>query len=145
MTEEIIVRLKILSVTHTPDQITSITGLRCGRSWLLGDKRGTTTIVEKCNGWILNSSLAKDASLVEHIEDVLAQAAPAAAEIRSLSEHSEVELSCVIYSFSPPALNFERAIIERICSLGASLDIDLYQLGNEHSGEGVVPPSRAAQ
>jgi hypothetical protein len=132
MNEEIIVRLKVLSVTHTPDQITSITGLRCDRSWLVGDKRGKTTIVEKCNGWILNSSLTKDAPLVNHIENVLGQAAPAAEKIRGLSEHAEVELSCVIYAFSPPALNFESAIIERICSLGASLDIDLYQLANEH-------------
>ncbi|MBP7142708.1 MAG: DUF4279 domain-containing protein [Opitutaceae bacterium] len=134
MTEEIIVRLKILSVTHTPDQITSLSGLRCDRSWLVGDKRGNTKIVEKCNGWILNSSLTKDASLVDHIENVLELAAPVAGKIRALSEHAEVELSCVIYSFSPPALNFESTIIERISSLGASLDIDLYQLEDPAMG-----------
>ena len=141
MNEEIIVRLKILSVTYTPDQITSITGLRCDRSWLVGDKRGNTTILEKCNGWILNSNLPKDASLVDHIENVLEQAGPVASNLRALSEYAEVELSCVIYSFSPPALNFKCEIIERINTLGASLDIDLYILENEHSAGSLVHPS----
>lgn len=130
MTEDTIVRLKILSATHTPDQITSITGLRCDRSWLAGDKRGKTAILEKCNGWVLNSSLSKKSSLVEHIENILEQVSPAAGKIHALSERAEVELSCVVYSFSPPALNFDKATIERLNSLGASLDIDLYQLEN---------------
>jgi hypothetical protein len=142
MTETIIVRLKILSVIHTPDQITSITGMRCDRSWLVGDKRGKTTIVEKCNGWILNSKLPKDACLVDHVENVLEQAAPVASMIRTLAENAEVELSCVIYSFSPPALNFKSEVIERINSLGASLDIDLYRLEDKYSAECVTPPPR---
>lgn len=146
MTTDIIyVRLKILSLAHTPDQITSITGLRCDQAWLAGEKRKETRIVEKCNGWILNSSLTKDASLVDQIENVLEQALPAAAKIRALSEHAKVELSCVIYSCIQPALNFERATIERICSLGASLDIDLYRLEDEHPAESDVPPLRPAQ
>jgi hypothetical protein len=128
MTEQTIVRLKILSVAHTPEQITGITGLQCDRSWLIGDKRRETAIVEKCNGWILNSDLSKDASLDAHIENILGQVSSVAERIRKLSEQAEIELSCVIYSSTPPALNFEKSVIVRLNALGSSLDIDLYPL-----------------
>lgn len=126
MAQETLVRLKITSATYTPGAITSATGLQCDKSWHAGDTRKPTTIVEKDNGWILNSGLSEAASLDEHMESLLGMIEPAKEVIRSFSATDSVELSIVIYAPSPPALNFPYSIINRAAELGASIDIDLY-------------------
>jgi hypothetical protein len=126
MPDEIIVRLKIISYCQVPQQITNMVGLACDKSWLIGDKRGKTIIVEQNNGWVLNSSLPKSASLEAHVENLLKRLSPYADKIQKFAEHDNVEFSCVIYATTPPALNFSNAVIQKISLLGASLDVDLY-------------------
>ena len=126
MPDETIVRLKIISNRQTPEQITDTVGLTCDKSWRIGDKRGKTIIVEKNNGWVLNSSLPKSASLEAHVENLLERLSPCAAKIQMFAEHDDVEFSCVIYAATPPALNFSKVVVQNISLLGASLDVDLY-------------------
>ncbi len=126
MADEIIVRLKITSVHITPEEITEKLGISCDNSWRLGDKRKKTIIEEKENGWVLDSGLSRSASLENHIDVLLKRLSPHAVTIRLLSQKSKVELSCVCYAATPPALNFSSGIIKRLDELGASLDIDLY-------------------
>lgn len=130
MADETTVRLKITSASRTPEQISEATGLTCDRSWRIGEKRGKTTIVERSNGWVLNSTLPKSASLEAHIEELLGRLLARADKIRALSEHDTVELSCVVYAILPPALNFDKSVIQRLAQLGASLDVDLYLTGD---------------
>ena len=59
MTDEIIVRLKVTSASRTPEQISDATGILCDHSWRIGEKRGKTILVEKTNGWVLNSKMPK--------------------------------------------------------------------------------------
>ena len=129
MTDEIIVRLKVTSASRTPEQISDATGILCDHSWRIGEKRKKTILVEKTNGWVLNSKMAKNAPLEAHIEELLGRLVVHADRIRALSEHETVELSCVIYASAPPSLNFNKSVIQRICQLGASLDMDLYLMG----------------
>jgi len=124
--DEIIVRLKIISNRQTPEQITDTVGLACDKFWRIGDKRGKTIIVEKNNGWVLNSSLPKSASLEAHIESLLERLSPFATKIHMFAEHDVVEFSCVIYAANPPALNFSKEVVQNISLLGASLDVDLF-------------------
>src|SRR5438552_16187438 len=131
MADETIVRLKITSISRTPEQISEAAGLTCDRSWRIGDKRGKTIIVERTNGWVLNSGLAKSASLEAHIEELLERLIAHADKIRTLSEQESVELSCVVYAASPPALNFNKSVIRQLGQLGVSLDVDLYLSGGE--------------
>lgn len=126
MTDEIIVRLKVTSTSRTPEQISDATGILCDHSWRIGEKRGKTIIIEKTNGWILNSKMPKNASLEAHIKELLGRLLVHADRIRVLSENETVELSCVVYASTPPSLNFEKSVIQQVCQLGASLDIDLY-------------------
>ena len=126
MISEIFVRLKISSVSRTPEQISDATGFLCDHSWRIGEKRGKTSIVEKTNGWILNSKMPQNSSLEAHIEALLGRLLVHADRIRALSENETVELSCVIYASAPPSLNFDKSVIQRVWQIGASLDIDLY-------------------
>lgn len=126
MAEKNIVRLKITSIKRTPEQISKVVGCSCDRSWRIGDKRGKTIIVEKVNGWVLDSALPKSASLETHIEKILERVTRQSDKIRRLSKQECVELSCVIYAASPPALNFDKKVVRQIAQLGANLDVDLY-------------------
>jgi hypothetical protein len=132
MSDETIVRLKITGTNRPPEQISKAIGLTCDRSWRIGDKRENTVIVEKTNGWVLNSGLPKTASLEAHIEDLLKRLLAHADKLRLLSEDECTELSCVVYAASPPALNFDKTVIQRLSDLGVSLDIDLYLTGGEN-------------
>jgi hypothetical protein len=140
MNPEIIVRLKITSPRRTPQEISDAIGLDCDRSWRIGDKRGNTLIIENTNGWVLNSNSGKNASLEMHIDELLGRLSIHADRIRSLTDHETVELSCVVYAFSPPALNFDQSVIQRLARLGASLDIDLYCFDD---GNDQANPSRS--
>jgi len=124
------VRLKVTSTSRTPDQITDATGILCDHSWRIGEKREKTILVEKTNGWVLNSKMPKNAPLEVQIEELLERLIVHADRIRVLSEHETVELSCVVYASAPPSLNFNKSVIQRVCQLGASLDIDLYLIGS---------------
>jgi len=130
MTDEIIVRLKVTSASRTPEQISDATGILCDHSWRIGEKREKTILVEKTNGWVLNSKMPKNAPLEVQIEELLERLIVHADRIRALSEHETVELSCVVYASAPPSLNFNKSVIQRVCQLGASLDIDLYLIGS---------------
>jgi hypothetical protein len=85
-----------------------------------------TTIQEKLNGWILNSGREKTVSLEEQIRALLDRLEPIKEKIRDALAEDIVEVSCVIYAGSVPALNFDSRVVTDISYLGASLDIDLY-------------------
>ncbi len=126
MKDEVIVRIKILSVLRPPEEITQRLGLSCDKSWRTGDLRANTIIVENSNGWILNSGLPKTAALEVHVKKLLDRLAPSAGEIQKLSRDDTVEFSCVLYCETSPALNFDKMVIRKICEMGASLDVDVY-------------------
>ena len=131
MKSENIVRLRITSLSRTPEQVTEATGIPCDSSWRIGDKRAKTVIEEKKNGWVLNSALPRSESLETHVERLLERLAPHLDKIRRFSQEDSVELSCVVYAAEPPALNFSRSVIDRLSRLGASLDIDLYLMDDD--------------
>ena len=126
MTQENIVRLKIMSHTHTPETITAMLGVQCDKWWRAGDTRVHTTIVEKDNGWVRHSGLPRTADLYAHIKSLLDTLEQVKETIRGLSATETVELSIVIYSPSVPALSFNTSAIARMAEFGAGLDIDLY-------------------
>lgn len=45
---------------------------------------------------------------------------------QSLSAMATLELSCVVYAESVPALYFDKTVIQKLGSMGVALDIDLY-------------------
>lgn len=126
MTQETIVRLKIVSRTRTPEMITAAIGLQCDKGWHTGDTRTHTTIIEKDNGWVLHSGLPRAGDLDAHLKALLDALEPAKEFIQELSVTELVEVSIVIYSSSIPALNVDAASLARIADVGAGLDIDLY-------------------
>jgi hypothetical protein len=120
------VRLKVVSNKLTAEDIAKAIDIEPDLTWKIGDLRPKTTIKEKTNGWMVQSNLPKEASLELHIENLLGRLQPVAPKLFQLSIEAEVQLSCVAYDASPPALFFEKEVIAQISALGATLDIDLY-------------------
>jgi hypothetical protein len=125
---ETLVRLKILSTSLTPEEITKVLGIPCEKSWRIGDSRAHTIIKETTNGWVLGSGLPDLMPLEAQIETFLEYVAQYSDKIRTLSLTSTVELSCVVYGPTPPPLYLSNSVLSAIAQLGASLDIDLYIL-----------------
>lgn len=128
MEYENIVRLKILSDTLIPEEITEILGIFCDRSWRTGDFRPQTTIKEKTNGWVLDSGLPLSSDLDTMLENFLKRLAPYSEKIRTLSLYNTVYLSCVIYCSASPPTCFSNAIVSAIAELGADFNLDMILL-----------------
>ncbi|MEQ1906935.1 MAG: DUF4279 domain-containing protein [Pirellulaceae bacterium] len=126
MQDQSIVRLKITSLKMTSGEIASATGIEFDRHWMAGERRGPTAIIERTNGAILNVMSSENLDIDVQLVQLFDRLRPHQARIRNLSDTCDIEISCVIYSSSRPALHFSRDIIQSVSELGAGLDIDLY-------------------
>jgi hypothetical protein len=126
MSEETIVRFKIISLRSTPEDISKLLGLPCDSALRIGERRGKVGAISKEHEWILNSGLFESQPLENHLEALLNRLDLHKEAIFSLSETNTVEVSCVIYCSSAPALNFPKSLIKKFEQLGAGLDVDLY-------------------
>jgi hypothetical protein len=122
-----IVRLKIVSPSLTPEEISKRIGIDCDKCWKAGDRRGRPLMMSKANWWMVHSSKNEKIPLKKQLDLLLKRLAPFSEKIRALSENgNKVEFSCVVYDTHVPGLNFKKDILEAIARLGGSLDIDLY-------------------
>lgn len=128
---ETIVRLKIRSCSQTAGTITQTLRIEPDRAWSIGDLRPHTTIAEPDHGWVRHSGLPRNATLAEHIEELLKTLRPASESIKKLSSTEYVEVSVVIYAASCPTLHIEPLLLQQMSDLGAALDIDLYIADDE--------------
>lgn len=125
--DEIYVRLLVTSTKRTAEELTSLIGLQCDRSWSIGDKRGKSQILERCNGWELRSHLDSKQSLDSHILSLLDRLKPYEQGVREAAKSDKAVFSCVIYDDEGrPALYFDNQLVRRIASLGVDFDIDVY-------------------
>ena len=60
-------RLRIMSDSLRPGQITALVGLIPDKTWEKGDLRAKTRIVEREHGWEISSSPGSTASLDEQV------------------------------------------------------------------------------
>lgn len=134
MLQKNIVRLKIRSVSITPEEIESTLMLRADRSWHIGTTRPKTIIREKDNGWLLESALPQHVDLEDHIASLAAKLRPMQEHLQAIARNATIEMSCVIYAEHEPALYFSVDTIQALGELGAGLDIDLY-IGAEPDSE----------
>jgi len=124
--DEVIVRLMILSETQTPEQITALIGLASDKSWRVGETRPKTTMVEKNNGWVVDSQMPRSSALSCQVTRLLDRLSPFRRQIRKLARYEKTVFSCVVYSDRRPPLVFSKKDIFGIAGLGAALDIDVY-------------------
>lgn len=109
-----------------PTDITLRAGVIPSRTWRKGDVSPISKRAYEDSRWCLDSRLAKDRSLEEHILDVLAQIAANAALAALLREYAG-EMQLVAYFRSHwPGLHFDKAISEGLGRNRLGVDFDFY-------------------
>src|SRR5262249_9185912 len=83
-------RLKIISRSVTPEEITARLGLNPDRIRHAGQLRPHTTIIESTNCWEVHSELPEHCGLHEHISAVLRRVERCVRQVAELAEESEV-------------------------------------------------------
>ncbi|WP_081427113.1 DUF4279 domain-containing protein [Sorangium cellulosum] len=120
------VRLKIITRSVTPEEITARLGLNPDRVRRAGQPRPHTTIIENTNCWELHSGLPEHCELSEHISAVLRKVERCAKQIAEMAEENEVLLSCIVHAPTEPALGLSKKIIRDLADICAEVDFDLY-------------------
>jgi hypothetical protein len=127
MASEAYARLTITSEEYYPEQICEMIGMSCDRGWKTGDLRPKTILVEKSNGWMIQSRGAMIEPIENHVDELLQRLKRATEKIRQLSTSCTVTFTCVIYSEDAnPTLYLTVPILVAINEMGAALDIDVY-------------------
>lgn len=129
MKQEIIVYLRLLSDNSSPEEVLNVVKVPSVKSWKKGEKNQSTKMLYKENGWEIKSNLDDEINVVEKIADVLSLIEPYRKEINILKESWSIGVACVIYyDESLPPLNFDSSLLKQIGEVGASLDIDVYNI-----------------
>jgi hypothetical protein len=133
MRDEFRAKLGIFCDTLSADEITKFIGIESDKSYLKDDHRGKTTIRQKENGWIIYSTIGRDAPLEDHVNNLLERINNHTDKIAEIARkpNVEVELGCTIWTGDRPSLFFTQKHISVLHKIGASIDIDLYVKSEE--------------
>ena len=123
-------RLKIITKSVTPEEITARLGLNPDRIRRAGQPRPHTTIIEDTNCWELHSGVPEHRDLSEHINAVLQKVGHCVEQIADLAQENEVLLSCIVHAPTEPPLGLSRQVISVLADIHADVDFDLY-IGEE--------------
>ena len=120
-----LVSLRLTSETKSPEQIFAELGVPAQKTWRKGERRGKTSILERNNGYEFTGPADESMSLEERAGALMDRLGPIIEAIRR-SGCDNVELACVVYASTVPAINFPPSVIDTLSRLGASIDVDLY-------------------
>lgn len=126
---KVYVRLDVLSEKYSPGELVKKIGIAGDNLWRKGDIRGKSKIVEKENGWSINSRVALNDDLIDHLMNLQSQVCGCEKKIYEISNLADclVQVSCAIYYKEEPPLGIEKSQIDWLSKIGACLDIDLYR------------------
>lgn len=126
MNDRTLVRLQIISSTHSVEQISADVGMDADLSWNAGDAKNVGKGTHLNNGWQITSGIGEAESLSDHIDALCSRTRSHAIAISRLPTEVDVIVSCVIYSDYNPELFLNIEQIQQIAALRASLDLDVY-------------------
>jgi hypothetical protein len=133
MASEISASFTLTGIELDPAEISAKVGITPTASWMKGDlidPRGVIRYQE--NGWSIQSTLDKYASLEDHVKSVLEQLQPSWSSLVEVSAQNYAEIDCVIYTRGQaPEMHLDKDILRQISQLNAELDLDLYVLPEE--------------
>ena len=142
MREQTDVRLKITSLTITPQDIESRIGLKPDESWRIGDRLGTFGAVARDHGFMIEAGALVSAPFQDYMTGLIRKIAPAAQKIGQLGDQCAIEVVCTLHRKVAPLLTFERDDLRWIGVLGARVRIDTFII-SEGARAGARPASGA--
>jgi hypothetical protein len=131
MNHKIRVALTLTGTSGYPDDITALLKIAPDKTGRVGDPIASTIRRHQDHGWQIVSSEHTDASLSEHVTNVRERLSEASESIGALSRAWKIELSCRVQAVgsSAPEMYFDAETLGWLNELNASIDIDLYCVG----------------
>jgi hypothetical protein len=135
MSDEISVKLTIISDSMTASQIDEYIGIKCSDSQERGALNRLGTKRYEHHVWFLKTrhSVSPDAyigdKIAMQIEQFLSEIRGAADKIKALSRNNAVVFGLYLYTQSVPPLGLSKEQMEAVAALGANLDIDVMLFG----------------
>ena len=113
-----------------PAEVTSRTGLQPTRTWRIGDVRQAATgRRHEDNGWRLHGTCSSRDAIEPHVVALLNAVERTAVDWQEVCADGQRQISIVIYAHEYiPELHLSAEVLLRIARIGASLDVDLYDL-----------------
>jgi hypothetical protein len=129
MSQEIIVYLRLLSEEVSPKEVAQLIVVPTAKSWQKGEINPITKLAFKEYGWEIKSDLSNEEGLAEKLSDILKRIEPFKEKFGQIKQNWDIGFSCVIYyKDSFPSLFLDKMLLSQISEIGASLDIDVYNL-----------------
>jgi hypothetical protein len=130
---QIQVSFKLYGFQCDPSEITDLLGMQPDRVLRAGEALETPgtqgRVISKFNQWVLHAPISNSPMLEDHIEPLVTRLEPIAVELGQLPSDADREISIAVYitdTESIPGMHLERALIERIASLGLAIDLSIY-------------------
>lgn len=127
---------KIYNFTCSFGVISEILQLKADKHWHKGEQMVVNDkkvgAIRKHNTWEVISKLHPERAIEEHVQEIIELLTPKAQKLWTIYTNygASAELTIVSYMYGNPNPGFwlDRALVEKIGKLGASLDIDIYNL-----------------
>ena len=123
---KVFIRFSVYSTQMTLDQLVQNVDCQPTRVWSAGTLRGKTQIVEKNNGFMIESEYCDCDDLDAILNQFLKTLKINEDRLDSVLDKVGVLLRCIVYSESTPPIYFSSDTISCISGLNADFDIDLY-------------------
>jgi hypothetical protein len=127
MIAEIKVEFMITGTMISPEEISTLLGMKPTRTWRRGDLIQATRLKYKQDGWCL-SSKEIGFNLSDHITSLLDNLLPNSEKIVKVCSRYglESQISCAIYIVDEtPIINFSKKVMADMTQLNTTLDIDI--------------------
>ena len=137
MNNEIHLSFNICGFSCKPEDISRLLGIQPDEAHAKGEPRGTGKAVCRESLWVLRSRVSPNLEIENHINDIMERLEPVHEKVCSLPGKYYCYLSCGVDIYDGPggpAVEFDAKTLRILGTIGASLDVDVYCLGDE-SGE----------
>lgn len=148
MSDEIGVRLSVISDSLSPSQIDEYVGIKCDDAQERGNMNRLGTKRYERHAWFMKyrSTVQEGEYIGDKIDSAIAHLLSrlqgSEVKVRELSEGNEVEFSLYFYAQEVPPMGLSKRDLQAIAALGASLDIDVVvYAGPERKGSDEVTAS----
>jgi len=119
----------------SPEEITNILGVEPTDTWVKGEKWGTNNIRErKESSWIFKTNKSEnDYYSNYHFKELLEKIEGIKGKLKNLPKECDIGITYVPTCYFPNvAVILDSELIQKIASLGLSVDFDIYSLESDN-------------
>lgn len=133
------VTFTIESQKLTAAQIEQTVGLKPDSTWLMGAARGAFGAIAKTHGFVLESAIAPNVSVDQHVKEMIKRLSPFAQKLGALAADLDIELAISLHRKVGPNVELSRDDLRWLGVMGARIKIDVQIVSDAPKGGGASP------